>query len=118
MNADELISWVIVVIVGIAAAYHLFFVRFKLPALDDSELLGMVQDWEVRVVPQGVGPPKVAIAMDLGYRESRLDRLYVLLDPREAKQLAQWLRWSAAPGKTLAVAKRSKEAKATAGSPD
>ena len=113
MSLDDFISMVIVVIVVGALAYHLLFMRYKLPALDDSELLGTVKDWEVRVVDRGVGPAKVAIAMDLGNSEARTDRQYILLEPSEARQLAQWLRWSAAPGSTLAVAKRSKEAKAT-----
>ena len=84
-----------------------FWTRAQERHLDRGRLLGGIKDWEVRLVadPRS-GRPRVGIAItsNMASYESEA-RFFILLSGRQARQLAEWLRVAAAPGKTVALAR-------------
>ena len=84
---------------------HLAWRVRDLPVLDQGALLGRMKDWEIRVVDDPNGGRSVGIAIERHNADGPNERFYAVLSPAQARQLAQWLRVAAAPGRTLAEAR-------------
>jgi len=95
----------------LAIAAFAFLVRYfvwrvrDLPALDEGALLGHMQDWEIRVVDDPKDGRRVGIAIERQNARGPNERFHAVFSPAQARQLAQWLRVAAAPGRTLAEAR-------------
>jgi hypothetical protein len=88
-----------------AVHYALWRMRY-LARLDEGALIGFMKDWEIRVVDDPKEGRCVGIAIDLKDASAgRDERIYAVFSPAQARQLAQWLRIAAAPGRTLSVAR-------------
>ena len=72
-----------------------------LARLDEGALMGYMKGWEIRVVDDPKDGRCVGIAIDLEDASvGRDERIYAVFSPAQARQLAQWLRIGAAPGRT------------------
>jgi hypothetical protein len=94
-----MLAWL--VLTGLAALAHWFFIGRKL-SFQEEDSLGTVQNLEVTVAIDE--RRRRMVGLNIYSREDAT--VHAFLTPAEARLLAGWLRLAATPGRTLAEARR------------
>ena len=89
--------------IGVYMVYRYFaWTTREKPDYDVMPGYGNIGDWDV-LAEDG----KVVLAVLPLRGQMEYEREYFTLSPEDARQLAEWMRTAAAPGKTLAVAQQA-----------
>ena len=100
-------TWLMAVlaIFAVIGVVHYAVWRLRYQArLDEGALVGIMKGWEVLVVDDPEDGRGVGIAIDIE-SDGPTQRIYAVFSPAQARELAQWLRIGAAPGRNLAMAR-------------
>ena len=116
---DTMFNALVLVIMLAAAPLGVYgFLRWQrhVAEMREGRLLGAVKDFEVRVVQDEGGRRMIAVIYQTqpyngppfyGLFPQRWQPFYGLATPSQARQFAEWLRIAAAPGNTIAEARRN-----------
>ena len=103
MASFETYLTMLVIGIGIYMVYRYFaWTNREKPDYDAMPRYGSIGEWDV-LAEDG----KVVLAVLPLRGQMEYEREYFTLSPADARQLAEWMRTAAAPGKTLEVARQA-----------